>query len=169
MGKLLKLPVPEVPAALKGGYDNRKRKQSIRSSAWLIECAAQTLGGAIPLDPCAHRLKRHHFAQTNWTHGALERTWDQPNYANVPFKWLVLWLQYAQQQAAHTGLPTMVLGPWRSQRLGYCDAIRGATVVYFKAFPFEGYTNSPPFPVTLTIWNTDRWPRTPYEMARQRW
>lgn len=181
MGKLLRLPVPKrktapqarpdpAPPALRGMFQSgRTRKQAVRSPHWLIDAAATTLGGSIPLDPCAYPNKKFWFARTNWTRGALSRPWDEPSYANIPYKWLVLWLQYAQREAHRTELPTMVLGPWRSHRLGFCQAIQGAEVVYFKAFPFEGHKNSPPFPIALYCWNTDKFPRTPYEVWRCKW
>jgi len=181
MGKLIKLPVSRrrpapqarpdpAPPALRGMFQSgRKRKQAVRSSAWLIDAAATCLGGSIPLDPCAYPNSKYWFAETNWTRGALDRPWELPSYANIPYKWLVLWLQYAQREAFRTQLPTLVLGPWRSHRLGFNKAIEGSTVVFFKAFPFEGHKNSPPFPIALYAWNTDRFPRTPYEVDRRAW
>lgn len=171
MGKVIALKAPH--ASLKGLYDatrNGARRQDIRTPQWLVDAASETLGGSIPLDPSAHRSPRWHFAEENWSSRGLDRPWEKPTYVNSRFDVLALWLDYWQSEARRTGLPSLIIGPWRSHRYGggFVDAIRGAEVVFFKAFAFAGQRNSSPFPVFLAARNV-RFVRTAYEVDRQVW
>lgn len=162
--------VRSAPAPLAGLYTaGRKRKQSVSTPGWFLDAVREGLRlQVIPLDPCAYPNPRRHFAQINWTRGGLRREWIAPAYCNPPYADLVEWLAYAQHEALRTGFPTVFLGPWRSHRLGFCEALRGAQVHFFKAFPFVGHVNSPPFPVFAAAWHVTL-PRTPYEMDRKQW
>ena len=162
--------VRNAPKPLAGLYTaGRKRKQQVSTPPWFVGTVCEGMRVAqIPLDPCAHRDPGMQFALTNWTRGGLTRPWEEPGYANPPYRWLVDWLRYAQAEALRTGLPTAFLGPWRSHRIGFCEALAGAEVVFLKAFPFYGHKNSPPFPLFAACWHF-RLPRTPYEMDRRMW
>jgi hypothetical protein len=162
--------VRSAPKPLAGLYTaGRKRKQAVSTPPWFVGavCEAMRLE-QVPLDPCAHRDPLRQFARTNWTRGGLTRPWELPGYANPPYEHLVYWLAYAQAEALRTGLPTAFLGPWRSHRIGFCDALAGSEVVFLKAFPFLGHRNSPPFPLFAATWHC-KLPRTPWEMDRRPW
>lgn len=158
------------PKALAGLYTaGRKRKQIVSTPPWWIRAVCEGMKlERIPLDPCAHPDPARHFALTNWTRGGLDQPWLAPGYSNPPFNKLLAWMQHARGSAMLTGFPTVLLGPWRSHRIGFCDALRGAEVLFFKAFPFEGHKNSPPFPVFAAAWHV-RLPRTRYELDRKQW
>lgn len=170
MGRTSLTLVRGAPKSLAGLYTaGKKRKQQVSTPPWHVAAICEGMRLAqIPLDPCAHRDPSRQFALTNWTRGGLIRAWEQPAYANPPYNNLVAWLAYAQAEALRTGLPTAFLGPWRSHRLGFCDALAGATVVFYKAFPFYGHKNSPPFPLFGAAWHFKP-VRTPYELDRRTW
>lgn len=154
------------PKPLRGLYNARKkRKQEVRTPRKLIDAFADALGGEVPLDPCATRSAEHHFARVNWMYAGLKRAWLLPAYANPPYKYLAAWLAHTRAQALLTGLPTILLGPWRSHRTTFCAELDGQEVVYLKAFPFEGQTNTAPFACFVVAWNL-RLPSLPWELGR---
>lgn len=169
MGTLHKLPIAAAPNALRGLYGApKKRQQARRTPQWFLDAAAEALGGSIPLDPCAHRSPKFHFAEENWCYGGLKKPWERKSFANPPFDDLAAWMRYAWDEATRTGLPQILLGPWRSHRHGFLENLSGGEVVFFRAFPFVGMRNSPPFPC-FAVTRHCRLPRTAYEFDRKRW
>jgi len=167
---LAKVKTRAAPVPLAGLYDaTKKRKQNIRTPEWFLAGVLEAFGGYIPLDPCAHRNQRHWFAHTNWTAGGRSRPWEEKTYANPPFggalRELVYWLAHARVQAAHTGLPTIVLAPWRSHRHHFMPALAASTVIWFRAFPFAGHKNSTPFPCVAIVRHC-KFPRLELETGR---
>lgn len=157
------------PASLAGLYGSKKRRQTVRTPGWFVDAAAKALGRPqVPLDPCAHPMPRYQFAQVNWSKGALKRPWHLPWFANPPWKDLGEWMVYAQAEARRTGMPGVLLGPWRSHRLTFLPALRGATVVFFRAFAFQGEPDSTPFACFAAAYNCT-FPDTPYELDRKEW
>lgn len=165
--RLIKAPVKRAaPDTLRGLYDaGRKRKQNILTPDWFLEAVREAFGGTIPLDPCASRNQRHWFAHDNWIAGGRSKAWEDKAFANPPYFELALWLRWAQSEAARSGLPTIVLGPWRSHRVNFLQYVAGAELVYFRAFPFEGQKNTAPFPCFAAIRHCT-FPVTPYEVGR---
>lgn len=53
-------------SALSGNIGVADRRQEILTPDIILDAAATALGGSIPLDPCATRDKRFHFADENW-------------------------------------------------------------------------------------------------------
>ncbi|HKY36478.1 MAG TPA: hypothetical protein VJN18_11100 [Polyangiaceae bacterium] len=172
--KLARRPAPllvrRAPASLAGLYlAGRKRNQIVCSPLWWIAAVCEGMRlERIPLDPCAHPKPAKHFAIQNWTRGGLDAPWLHPSYANPPFNELVRWMRHARACAMLTGFPVVLLGPWRSHRIGFCEALAGATVLFFKAFPFDGQKNATPFPCFAAAWHVQL-PRTRYEMDRKAW
>ena len=167
MGTVHQLKAPH--ASLRGMYDaTRKRRQDIRTPQWLLDAVIEALGGSVPLDPCASRSPKFHFAEENWSYGGLKKTWSKPSYANPPFNNLVAWMRQAYDCATETGLPTILLGPWRTHRHGFAEQLGGADVVFFHAFKFAGQRNSAPFPCFAAVRHC-KFPRTAYEVDRKRW
>lgn len=155
-----------VPRPLKGLYTaGKKRKQEVRTPANLIEAFADVLGGVVPLDPCATRSSAFHFAQVNWTSGSLKRRWELPCFFNPPWKDLSAWLLHGRLEAARTGLPSIVLGPWRSHRNAFCSILHGVEAVFLKAVAFEGHRNTMPQPCFVASWNLTL-PKLPGELGR---
>ncbi len=155
-----------VPKPLKGLYTaGKKRKQEVRTPLKLVHAFADALGGSIPLDPCATRSPLTHVAEENWTSRGLDRGWEKPVYANPPWKYFSEWLVHARLEAVRTGLPTIVLGPWRSHRVVFLSVLHAMEVVYLKALPFEGHTNTMPTPCFVVAWNLTL-PKLPWEMGR---
>lgn len=161
----------EAPVSLRGLYGApRKRKQAHRTPPEIIAAVCESFQVAqIPLDPCAHRNSAHHFARDNWTSKGLDRPWRAPAYANPQYDQLASWMAYARSEARRTGHPTALLGPWRSHRVDFTQNLKGAIVVFLKAFPFAGMRNGAPFPCFLAFFNV-RVPRgLPWELDRKRW
>lgn len=167
MGTVHQLKAPG--AALRGMYDaTRKRRQDIRTPQWLLDAVTESLGGSVPLDPCASRSPKFHFAEVNWCYGGLVKEWELPSYANPPFNNLVAWMRHAYDEATRTGLPQIFVGPWRSHRHGFLEQLGGSEVVFFRAFAFAGQRNSTPWPC-FALTRHCRLPRTAYEFDRKRW
>lgn len=172
MGSVTKLKprAKHAPKSLAGLYDaNRKRPQTVRTPPWFLEAVCEALQeSVIPLDPCATKNPAWHFALENWwTHG-LDRPWELKAFANPVFRYLDAWMTYAQSEAMRTGLPTVLLGPWRSHRINFCRNIKGGEVVFLKAFPFVGRKNATPFPCFAVSFHCSL-PRTRYELDRRKW
>ena len=167
MGTVLKF----AAAFLRGLYDaarNGKRRQDIRTPQWFVDAASEALGGSIPLDPCATRSPRWHFAEENWSSRGLDRPWERPSFANPRYDNLVAWMEHAQAEAARTGLPQIFLGPWRTHRHGFFNALARSEVIFFRAFPFVGQRNSAPFPCFAAVRHCT-FPATAYEFGRRPW
>jgi hypothetical protein len=159
---------PDVPAPLKRLYTvGTKYQQERTTPEKLIEAFAELLGGRIGLDPCATRSARGHFADVNWNRGGLKKRWELPSYANPPWSDLGAWLLHARLEAARTGLPSIVLGPWRSHRNLFLSTLDGCDVVFLKALAFGGFRNTHPTPCFVASWNVAL-PRLPYELGRGR-
>lgn len=160
---------PAAPKPLRGMYEaGRKRRQDIRTPQWFIDASSEALGGSVPLDPCAHRSPRWHFAEENWTRGGLDRPWERPSMANPEYNNFVAWMRYAADEAARTGLGQILLGPWRHHRIGFIEQLRGAEVILFRSFAFAGMRNTAPFACFAAVRHC-RFPVTPYEVDRKRW
>lgn len=157
------------PKPLAGLYGAKKRRQTVRTPRWFLEAVCRAFGvERIPLDPCAHPSPRYHFAQENWSSKGLQRPWRAPAFVNSPWAKLGDWMAYAQAEQARTHLPLVLLGPWRSHRLSFLRALRGGEVVFFRAFAFEGETDSTPFACFAVAFNCT-FPVTPYELDRKEW
>ncbi len=155
-----------VPKPLKGLYTaGKKRKQEVRTPHKLVAAFADLLGGSIPLDPCATRSPLTHIADENWTSRGLKRHWEKPGYANPPWNVFSDWLVHARLEAARSSLPTIVLGPWRSNRNVFLSVLDGVEAVWLKALAFEGHKNTMPTPVFVVGFNVAL-PRLPYELGR---
>lgn len=157
------------PRSLAGLYGSKKRRQTVRTPQWFREAVCTAFGVArIPLDPCAHPSPRYHFAEENWSSKGLARAWNRPAFVNSPWKYLGDWMAYAWAEQRRTHLPLVLLGPWRSHRLTFLPALRGGTVHFFRAFPFEGETDGTPFACFAVAFNCT-FPETPYELDRKDW
>lgn len=144
------------PRALRSGYAGKKpeqRSQLIRTPVPILTVVGEAFGGRIQLDPCASRWKHHHFAVTNYTRRGLELPWVDRTYANPPFSDLRAWLARAAVEGQRHA--TILLGPWRSHRHGFCAELIGAEVIYLKAFPFHGQKNTSPWPCFVAAWRVD--------------
>lgn len=155
-----------VPKPLKGLYTaGKKRKQEVRTPLKLVAAFADLLGGTIPLDPCATRSPLTHIAEENWTSRGLVRHWEKKTYSNPPWSKFSDWLVHARLEATRSGLPTIVLGPWRSHRVVFLSVLDGVEAVFLKALAFEGHKNTMPTPCFVVAWNLTL-PKLPYEMGR---
>lgn len=158
------------PRSLAGLYDaTRKRPQTVRTPPWFVDAAREALDeSVIPLDPCATRNPAWHFAAENWSKGGLKRAWELKAFANPVYRDLDAWMSHAHSEAMRTGLPLVLLGPWRSHRVNFCRNLKHGEVVYLKAFAFVGRRNATPFPCFAVAFHC-RLPRTPYELDRKQW
>jgi site-specific DNA-methyltransferase (adenine-specific) len=136
----------------------KSAKQTWRTPAWLVR-AIQTIG-PITLDPCASRVKAHHFAERNYTRRGLVDFWPHHGlvYVNPPYsRAIATWAAHCRTQASR-GATVLLLVPARPDTAWWHESVAtGANRIAFLRgrLKFQGARHAAPFPSALVLYTID--------------